>query len=166
MLRSCPWASPANIVEALDSTGGREEDAVELLIAARNEPALAETSARNKGTDNVSKALGSTSRAGDGNTRKAIALPNGRIVLEGSGGGDNATDKSSKSSKKGKSSAASKKIARASDCPCRSGLKYGKCCRKKDAAIARGQVTAPDPESVPAALSYSSVTGDLGLLVI
>lgn len=36
-----------------------------------------------------------------------------------------------------------KRVTRGSDCPCGSGLKYKKCCRKKDAAISRGQALGP-----------------------
>ncbi|CAM9911250.1 unnamed protein product, partial [Ectocarpus sp. 4 AP-2014] len=146
--RSCPWASPPNIVAALETTGGRGDDAIELLIAARNEPGLEE-----EGVDNTAGDTKGTGKLEDGGDSGEKPQENGRPG-EGKGRGGGVAKKSEK---------AAKKVARASDCPCGSGLKYKKCCRKKDAAIARGQVAAP---AEPDASGDSSVVDDLGSLVI
>lgn len=170
MARSCPWASPSNIVQVLESTGGRGDDAIELLIAARNEPALkdnacggddgaADGASTTPHTDTSGKTspLGSGGSEGGNSDGKGVDLSNGNVSK---------SDTSSPAAPPAATKAA-KKVARASDCPCGSGLKYKKCCRKKDAAIARGQIAAPDPKtSKAAAADDSSVANDLGALVI
>lgn len=148
MARSCPWASPPNIVAALETTGGRGGDAIELLIAARNEPGLEE-----EGVDNAAGDKKGTGKLEGGGDPGEKQQENGRPG-EGKGRVGGVAKKSEK---------AAKKVARASDCPCGSGLKYKKCCRKKDAAIARGQVAAPAEPDAP---GDSSVVDDLGSLVI
>lgn len=170
MARSCPWVSPSNIVQVLESTGGRGDDAIELLIAARNEPALkdnacggddgaADGASTTPHTDTSGKTspLGSGGSEGGNSDGKGVDLSNGNVSK---------SDTSSPAAPPAATKAA-KKVARASDCPCGSGLKYKKCCRKKDAAIARGQIAAPDPKtSKAAAADDSSVANDLGALVI
>ncbi|CAN0244028.1 unnamed protein product, partial [Ectocarpus fasciculatus] len=146
--RSCPWASPPNIVAALETTGGRGDDAIELLIATRNEPGLEEEGVDNAAGDK--KGTGKLEGGGDSGEKQQ---ENGRPG-EGKSRGGGVAKKSEK---------AAKKVARASDCPCGSGLKYKKCCRKKDAAIARGQIAAP---AEPDASGDSLVVDDLGSLVI
>ncbi|CAM9458756.1 unnamed protein product [Ectocarpus sp. 12 AP-2014] len=145
--RSCPWASSPNIVAALETTGGRGDDAIELLIAARNEPGLEE-----EGVDNAAGDKKGTWKLEGGGDSGEKPRENGR-PSEGKGRGGGFAKKSEKAAK----------VARASDCPCGSGLKYKKCCRKKDAAIARGQVAAP---AEPDTSGDSSVVDDLGSLVI
>ncbi|CAM9337729.1 unnamed protein product [Hapterophycus canaliculatus] len=152
--RSCPWATPPNILAALESTGGRGEDAIELLIAARNEPGLGENYADDDGTERGDGAVGKPYRNGDGNPAER------RSPHENGAGGEVvglANGKPKKSEKP------AKKVTRAADCPCGSGLKYKKCCRKRDAAIARGQIAPPEPETK---CGESSLVDDLGSLEI
>lgn len=160
--RSCPWAKQLDVFAALESTGGRGEDAIELLIAARSEPGLeGEVSgagdktidAKGAGeadTSNGSSPAPDASRPGDGATDN--------------GGGNNGAAGLAKGGGKKKGDKAAKKVTRAADCPCGSGIKYRKCCRKKDAAIARGQIAPPaEPENTEGG---SSIVDDLGSLVI
>lgn len=238
--QSCPWAESSSIVDALHATGGREDDAIELLIAAQNESALldaengsnsdgkAETRERSvdaavmgedtnatAGITGVStvKENGSAARAhqsrdprdpdggvpnsrGDGSgggsgdaqdrtgsmTYGVLSTANrrgGATSASGEGVGDSGTGvsvvgvaapkhgtngKKKSQAKNGApllSCSVAKKVTRGSDCPCGSGLKYKKCCRKKDAAIARGQVPAEKAGEGDAAFA-----DDLGSLVI
>lgn len=162
--RSCPWAKQPDVFAALESTGGRGEDAIELLIAARSEPGLegevsgpgdktidaAVVGAGEPGSSSGSSPAPDTSSPGDGATDEGRGN-NGAAALA-KGGGKKKGDK------------AAKKVTRAADCPCGSGIKYKKCCRKKDAAIARGQIAPPaEPESTE---GDSSIVDDLGSLVI
>lgn len=177
--QSCPWASPPSIVQALESTGGRGEDAIELLIAARNEPALAESA---ETTASAAKLAADTTPDRDG-PAEAGATPGVESSPEGSGSpasgeGMSSADRAALPNGNGETSAksidsvatkgtkAANRVARASDCPCGSGLKYKKCCRKKDAAIARGQIAAAGPDRAAAAAADSSIANDLGSLVI
>ena len=165
MARSCPWAKQPDVFAALESTGGRGEDAIELLIAARNEPGLEEgevSEAGDKGgpaepdagNGGGSPGPGTSPSRGGGATEKE----------RGDSGETGLAKENGKKQKQKKSDKAAKKVTRAADCPCGSGLKYKKCCRKKDAAIARGQIAPPaEPEGAPA---DSSVVDDLGSLVI
>lgn len=151
----------------LESTGGRGDDAIELLITARNEPALkdgvcsggdepaggASTTAHTN-TSAKNSPQGSGGSEGGSNDGKGAGLSNGN------------GSKSETSSPATTATKAAKKVARASDCPCGSGLKYKKCCRKKDAAIARGQIAAPEPSTTTAPADDSSLANDLGSLVI
>ena len=151
----------------LESTGGRGDDAIELLIAARNEPALKDGPC--SGGD----------VAADGASTTAHADTSGKNSPQGSGGSEGGNSnakgvglsngngcKSETSSPAMRATKAAKKVARASDCPCGSGLKYKKCCRKKDAAIARGQIAAPEPKTSTAPADDSALANDLGSLVI
>lgn len=151
----------------LESTGGRGDDAIELLIAARNEPALEDgaCSGGDEPADGASKStLADTSAKnspqGSGGSEGGSSDGKGVGLVNGNG------SKSETSSPAPKATKSAKKIARASDCPCGSGLKYKKCCRKKDAAIARGQIAAPEPKSSAAPADDSSLANDLGSLVI
>lgn len=168
--RSCPWASSQSIVQALESTGGRGEDAIELLIAAKNESDLLAESA-NASDDKTSTdpdkghpSVDSASKEGDDASRNK----NNSAIAEGGVGGPGVANGNGKGSSPAatRGTKAGTKVARASDCPCGSGLKYKKCCRKKDAAIARGQVAAPSAESKASAAAHASVANDLGSLVI
>lgn len=161
---SCPWARQPDVLAALESTGGRGEDAIELLIAARNEPGLegkvngvGDTAVETEGTGKAN-----TNSGGDGSVLDTL--------LQGSGatdegrGHNGAAGLATEGGKKKKGDKAAKKVTRSADCPCGSGVKYKKCCRKKDAAIARGQIAPPaEPESTS---GDSSVVDDLGSLVI
>lgn len=160
--RSCPWAKKPDVFAALESTGGRGEDAIELLIAARNEPCL-EGEVSGTGEQAVDrKEVANPDANGSGSSPGLDTSPQGNGVTDGArnGGGTGPTKEGGKKSDK-----AGKKVMRAADCPCGSGLKYKKCCRKKDAAIARGQIAPPaKPESGTA--EDSSIVDDLGSLVI
>lgn len=173
MSRSCPWASPANIVQALESTGGRGEDAIELLIAAKNEPALAGSAHASVDKTSVNPDNGrateetASKAGGDGASRhKDGAMTEGGVGEPGIANGNGKGDCHKSSPVASRATKAGKKVSRASDCPCGSGLKYKKCCRKKDAAIARGQVAAPSAESTASSAARASVADDLGSLVI
>lgn len=172
--RSCPWASPPDIVQALETTGGRGDDAIELLIAARNEQAMATSPSADQHVANsalITPSIGERSPE-IGNTagtcphdNEAPAVGEGK---EGDGAGlaNGSVTKSAKASPAAKAAKA-KKVARGADCPCRSGLKYKKCCRKKDAAIARGQIAAPELDGAStAAADNTGLANDLGSLVI
>ena len=164
--RSCPWAKQPDVVAALESTGGRGEDAIELLIAARNEPGLAgETAGAGDKATNGRGAAGESKVNGSGE-RVLDSAPQGNGPPAGSpgeGGGDLGKAGLAKGNGK-KSAKAAKKVPRAADCPCGSGQKYKKCCKKKDAAIARGQIAPPaEPEG---ASEDSALVDDLGSLVI
>lgn len=162
--RSCPWAKQPDVAAALESTGGRGEDAIELLIAARNEPSLAEDLGENGGTTNNEKRAGNLV---DNNDRKSVRheSPPGPGASQGKGGNTCAAAAGVAPGNGKKRDKAAQKTARAADCPCGSGQKYKKCCRKKDAAIARGQIAAPpaEPQSTP---GDSTLVDDLGSLVI
>lgn len=160
--RSCPWAKQPDVFAALESTGGRGDDAIELLVAARNEPGLegevdgiADTSVDKEGTGEPD------TNSGSNPVLDASPQENG-ATDKGSGNG--AAGLANEGGKKKKSGKAAKKITRAADCPCGSGVKYKKCCRKKDAAIARGQIAPPaEPENTA---GDSSIVDDLGSLMI
>lgn len=163
MARSCPWASPPNIVAALESTGGRGDDAIELLVAARNEPGLGGSSEDHE-TKGDEGGAGNPDDGGDVDPggKEAPRHENGGSG-ESSRGEDDGKGRAPANGKPKKSEKPAKKVTRAADCPCGSGLKYKKCCRKKDAAIARGQIAPPEPEIKS---GESSVVDDLGSLVI
>lgn len=158
--RSCPWAAPPNITAALESTGGRGEDAIELLIAARNEPGLGGNDADDE-TERDEERVKKPRDSGDtqpGGQKSPHEQAGSDRPARGKYGGK------TRAVANGKPKKPAKKITRAADCPCGSGLKYKKCCRKHDAAVARGQVVAPpEPE---AASGDSSIVDDLGSLVI
>lgn len=159
MARSCPWAKQPDVLAALDSTGGRGEDAIELLIAARNEPSLAEDLGEDGDATNDEKR---TERLEDNNDGKSVqqeSPPGG-----GEPQGEAAAACVAPGNRKKREKAA-QKITRAANCPCGSGQKYKKCCRKKDAAIARGQIAAPPAETESTARD-STLVDDLGSLVI
>lgn len=167
--RSCPWAKPPDVAAALESTGGRGEDAIELLIAARNEPSLAEDLGEDGGgATNDEKRVGNLDDKNGGKSVRDESPPGpgaSQGAAAGKGGkacGDAAGVAPGNGKKRGK---AAQKTARAADCPCGSGQKYKKCCRKKDAAIARGQTAAPpaEPQSTP---GDSTLVDDLGSLMI
>eukprot|EP00903_Cladosiphon_okamuranus_P014076 g13083.t1 len=164
--RSCPWAKQPDVLAALESTGGRGEDAIELLIAARNEPGL-EGEVSGAGDGAREKAGAGESDPGNGGRRALDSSPSGGNGAADNGRGDDgeaglAKEDGKKQPKK--SGKATRKVTRAADCPCGSGLKYKKCCRKKDAVIARGQVAPPaEPKSTT---GDSSIVDDLGSLVI
>lgn len=175
--RTCPWASWSSIVQALESTGGRGEDAIELLIAAQND------AARVDGTevDDKCTSSGPTTPSGGHSTREgSTSGPAGDSSPGNTGSGEDrmvgnsgvglvnaASIKDGKPKLLSKSAKAAKKATRAADCPCGSGVKYKRCCRKKDAALARGQLARPDPERAKAAPAEdSSIAHDLGSLVI
>lgn len=237
-------------MDALHATGGREDDAIELLIAAQNESAQLDAESGSNSHEKAKAAEGGGNAAGvgkgknartgttGGSTSKengsaayahqshspgnpdgensgagglsvgsgdaqngtgrttygAATAANGRdgvTSASGEGVGDDGTGVSAdgvaapKHGTNGKkmhqtkngaplssgsvdSAAAGhkkglvKKVTRGSDCPCGSGLKYKKCCRKKDAAIARGQVPAGKTGEVDDA----AFADDLGSLVI
>lgn len=173
MSRSCPWASPANIVQALESTGGRGEDAIELLIAAKNEPALAGSAhaSVDKTSANTDKGRATeetpSKAGGDGaSQQKNGPMTEGGVGEPGNVNGNGKGDCHKSSPAASRTTKARKKVSRASDCPCGSGLKYKKCCRKKDAAIARGQIAAPLAEGTASSAAHACVADDLGSLVI
>lgn len=163
--RSCPWAKQPDVVAALESTGGRGEDAIELLIAARNEPGLEGESGEADGKGAEGQGAGE-SKVNGGGAPALDSAPQGSRTPDGTAGegGENG-EKAGPAKGNGKKSAkAAKKVPRSADCPCGSGQKYKKCCKKKDAAIARGQVAPPaEPEG---ASEDSSLVDDLGSLVI
>lgn len=159
----------------LESTGGRGDDAIELLIAARNEPALKDSAC--SGDDGAAEGASTTAHADT--SGKSSPQGSGKSSPQGSGGSEGGNSdgkglglsngngsKSETSSPAPTATKAAKKVARASECPCGSGLKYKKCCRKKDAAIARGQNAAPEPKKSTAPADDSSLANDLGFLVI
>lgn len=164
--RSCPWASPPNIVHALEATAGRGEDAIELLIATRNEPALAGIASADKEEGAAKPSTPYDGRACDTETN---GLPNGGASskgVEGSEEGKGLVNGNGKSGKAIKAPKVRKKVPRAATCPCGSGVKYKNCCRKKDAAVARGQLPVPKPGSATSSPDDSRITDDLGALVI
>ncbi|CAM9499007.1 unnamed protein product, partial [Ascophyllum nodosum] len=157
--QSCPWASPSSVTDALKATEGRGEDAIELLIAARNETALGGDTGADEATSGKSSASSAAPYAGqvgeantNGGHEKGEGLANGNGV------------KSSQATKARNKTA--KKIQRGASCPCGSGLKYMKCCKKRDGAIARGQLPPQEPESATTSPGNSRVADDLGALVI
>lgn len=173
MARSCPWATSFTIADALQATGGRGEDAIELLVAAKDEPALAENGKPKRDVDEncskpdeISVAENSADVNGvDGRltTKYIVTGESGEGISNGNGKGG----KKSSPPNGGEPIKPAKKVTRGSDCPCGSGLKYKKCCRKKDAAIARGQIPAPgDGSVVTTAGDASTLADDLGSLVI
>lgn len=165
--RSCPWAKQPDVVAALESTGGRCEDAIELLIAARNEPGLAEDLGGDGDATNDEKRVGRLENNDSGKSLQnesppGAEVPQGTAAGEecgSSGAAGGVTPGNGKKREK-----AVQRTTRAANCPCGSGQKYKKCCRKKDAAIARGQIAAPaETGSTP---GDSALVDDLGLLVI
>lgn len=163
MARSCPWASPPNIVHALEATSGRREDAIELLIAARNEP----TPDGIVSTDeNEAASKPSTPYNGRACDTETNGLLNGGTTkgIEGSEKGKGLANGNGK--KVVKTPKTRKKIPRSAACPCGSGVKYKNCCKKKDGAVARGQLPVPKPGSAMSSPVDSRITDDLGALVI
>lgn len=227
MAQSCPWATPASVVDALHATGGREDDAIELLVAAQNEPALGElgtddvTSGREH-ADATTEASGPpayheappSGQAGGVSTGSGAGMQesNTQDIAHGANGGGPAdassNGKAGSSQRKDREGVCAigaapkygvggrkhgntnggplpssagpanlapkekkgvKKITRGADCHCGSGLKYKKCCRKKDAAIARGQIAGPAEYSTVDCgdgAGDSNFSDDLGALVI
>lgn len=168
MARSCPWAKQPDVLAALESTGGRGEDAIELLIAARNEPDLGGevSGAGDKARDQ--QGAGEPDPGSGGSPALDTSPPGGGGSTDNGRGNDGEAGlakEDGKKQQKKKSDKAAKKITRAADCPCGSGQKYKKCCRKKDAAIARGQI-APPAEPERTTNGDSSIVDDLGSLVI
>lgn len=230
MAQSCPWASLASVIDALHATGGREDDAIELLVAAQNEPALAEeenadgnprrehADARTKtnglaashedppadqaggvrpsngagtqesntrdiasnanATEGVRPAGASSSGGGAGEGKDGEGVAVGAAPNNDGGGRKHGKANGAPSSASAgavtrapkENKGVAKKVTRGSDCPCGSGLKYKKCCRKKDAAIARGQVAGPAEGSAlgggSGSIGDSAFADDLGALVI
>lgn len=164
MARSCPWASPPNIVNALEATAGRGEDAIELLIATRNEPALDGIASADKKEAAAKPSTPHDGRACDTETN---GLPNGGAARKGVEGSEKGKGLANGNGKKAvKTPKTRKKVSRSAACPCGSGVKYKNCCRKKDAAVARGQLPAPKPGSATSSPVDSRITDDLGALVI
>ena len=170
MAQSCPWASPSSVTDALKATEGRGEDAIELLIAARNETALGGDTGADEATSGKSSASSAAPYAG----QVGEANTNGVNVGVSGGGGEGhekgeglANGNGVKSSQATKArNKTAKKIQRGASCPCGSGLKYMKCCKKRDGAIARGQLPPQEPESATTSPGNSRVADDLGALVI
>ncbi|CAN0126375.1 unnamed protein product [Scytosiphon promiscuus] len=162
--RSCPWATPPNITAALESTGGRGEDAIELLIAARNEPGLDGNCADDE-TERDDEKAGKMKpvEGGDADPGGEKAPHENGGSAESARGGAGSKGRAHGNGKPKKSEKPAKKVTRAADCPCGSGLKYKKCCRKRDAAVARGQIAPPEPETKS---GDSPLVDDLGSLVI
>lgn len=172
--RSCPWADLSSIVDALKATGGRSDDAVEVLIAARNDASLLENSdvdgqnvrqnGQQKGCPLTDESGMRTSNANDPDPprrrKKGSAAGALRGFLTESASGSSTGTSSSPSGGDIKT----KKITRGADCPCGSGQKYKKCCRKKDTAIAQGRLPAAVDRN--AGIANSSLADDLGSLVI
>eukprot|EP00752_Nemacystus_decipiens_P004306 g3935.t1 len=160
--RSCPWVKQLDVFAALESTGGRGEDAIELLIAARSEPGL--EGEASGGSDKQIETEGAGEPDTSSGSSPALDTPSPGEGATDKGRGINGAAGPAKGCRKKKSDKAAKKVTRAADCPCGSGIKYKKCCRKKDAAIARGQIAPPaEPESTE---GDPSIVDDLGSLVI
>lgn len=171
MAQSCPWADGSAVVDALKANGGRADDAIELLIAERNQLSALDhdIGSRTAGTGSPENRQGESVDTCD--APAAVRAPTQRVKAataeEAACVGEASGVSSGSSSSPLGGGIKPKKISRGADCPCGSGLKKKKCCKKRGAAIARGQIRAPAEGSNASGLGReSSLAHDLGSLVI
>ncbi|CAM9585282.1 unnamed protein product [Discosporangium mesarthrocarpum] len=179
LAQSFPCASAADIALALRAAGGKVEEAMELLVdsthkkseresdidekhqgkgyqgAASKQSAKERQSSQKHHLQQQGSGASRGSRGGSGSS-SVFALGFGAGSLERGEPNEKRPSSSSGTGKKSPHPQAAEeggKIPRGADCPCGSGAKYKKCCRKKDAAkgksspgsIKDGQGSSGDP---------------------